>query len=246
MGVYAGPTDDWWNLTGGTDLLRTNIATEQVIQDGLVLNLDAGVSSSYPGSGTTWTDLSGNGNNVTLTNSPTYNSSGYFSTGSTGYFTGSGSASIPTGNSSYTMIVWARLSSWASRRGLISIGGFGIGSQSNALRTSDDTTLGNFIHYWWGNDLTISNNNANLANGTWFMVTAQFDGTNRRVWANTTNVGSDTPAGHNVTSTTIQVGNTYSTEYFQGDIAIAQIYNKALTASEIQQNFNALRSRFGI
>ena len=78
------------------------------------------------------------------------------------------------------------------------------------------------------------------------MVTAQFDGTNRRVWANTTNVGSDTPVGNNVTSTTIQVGKTVDTEYFQGDIAIAQIYNRALTPSEIQQNFNATRGRYGL
>jgi len=46
----------------------------RIITDGLVLCLDAGNPKSYPGSGTTWTDLSGNGNNGTLTNGPTYNS----------------------------------------------------------------------------------------------------------------------------------------------------------------------------
>ena len=218
-----------------------------IVTSGLVLNLDAGNPASYPETGTTWTDLSGNGNNLILTNSPTWNSSGYFSTGSTGYFTGSGNSSIPTGNSNYTMIVWARQnSSWGSARGIISIGGYFITNQSNALRTGSNTNVGNFIHYWWTNDLTVSNNNAGLSVGTWFMVTAQFDGTNRRVWANTTNVGSDTPVGNNVTSTTIQVGKTVGTEYFQGDIAIAQIYNRALTPSEIQQNFNATRGRFGL
>ena len=54
MGVFAGP---------------------EVVEDGLVLALDAGNTKSYPGSGTTWTDLSGNGNNGTLTNGPTYSSS---------------------------------------------------------------------------------------------------------------------------------------------------------------------------
>jgi len=46
-----------------------------IIRDGLILYLDAAEPSSYPGSGTTWTDLSGRGNNGTLTNGPTYNSS---------------------------------------------------------------------------------------------------------------------------------------------------------------------------
>jgi hypothetical protein len=219
----------------------------RIVTDGLVLALDAGNTKSYPGSGTTWTDLSGNGNNLTLTNSPTWNSSGYFSTGSTGYFTGAGSASIPTGNSAYTMICWVRVTgSWAVGRGIISIGGYGTINQSNALRTGNTGSVGNFQHYWWNNDLDVTNNNAGLSVGTWFMATAQFDGTNRRIWANTTNVASDTPTSHSVTSTTIQVAKTFSTEYLQGDIATAQIYNRALSASEVSQNFNALRGRYGI
>lgn len=220
--------------------------TSGVVTNGLVLYLDAGNSASYSGSGTTWTDLSGNGNNLTAINSPTWNSSGFFSTGATGYFSGAGSASIPTGNASYTMMVWLRLSPWAAVRGIISIGGFGTTNQSNALRTGDSALPGYFIHYWWGNDFSVTNNNANLSAGSWFMVTAQFDGTTRRVWANLTNIGSDTPSGHNVTSSTVQIAKTFSTEYLQGDVAVAQIYNRALSAAEITQNFNALRGRYGI
>lgn len=235
-------------VTPPYDLTVTQtVVAQSIVASGLVLNLDAGNTSSYPGTGTTWTDLTGLGNNLTLINSPTWNSAGYFSTGTTGYFTGAGSASIPTGNSSYTLIVWARQnSSWGSARGLISIGGFWSVNQSNALRTASNTSVGNFEHYWWGNDMTVSNNNANLLVGTWFMVTAQYDGTTRKVWANTTNVASDTPVGHNVASSTVQVGKTYSTEYFQGDIAIAQIYNRALSSSEITQNYNYYKSRFGL
>jgi hypothetical protein len=221
----------------------------KIVLNGLVMLVDARNYKSYPGSGTTWTDLSRNGNNLTLTNSPTWHNSGYFSTGSTGYFTGAGTASIPTGNSNYTMIVWGRQNtSWGSGRGIISIGGYGTQHQSNALRTEYSTNVGNFFHYWWNNDLAGNNNNGGLAVSTWFMVTAQFDGTNRRIWANTTNVASDTPVNHNVTSTTIQVGVTHipSSEYFQGDIAMAFIYNRALTSTEILQNFNALKRRFSL
>jgi hypothetical protein len=218
----------------------------QIVRDGLVLYLDAANIKSYPGNGTTWFDLTGNGNNLIAINAPVWNSS-YFSTGSTGYFSGNGTTSIPTGNSEYTMIVWARQNgSWGSARGIISIGGFGTTNQSNALRTASNTNPGQFQHYWWANDIDVLNNNANLSADKWFMVTAQFDGINRRVWANTINVASDTPSNHNVTSTTIQVGKTVNVEYFRGDIAIAYIYNRALTSEEIVKNFNALRGRYGI
>ena len=49
-------------------------AGPNVVEDGLVLALDAGNTQSYPGSGTAWTDISGKGNNGTLTNGPTYSS----------------------------------------------------------------------------------------------------------------------------------------------------------------------------
>ena len=233
----------------GVVIIRYQTPAPTTVQNGLVLHLDAGNTSSYPGTGTTWTDLSGNGNNLTAINSPTWNSSGYFSTGATGYFSGSGTASIPIGNSNYTMMAWVRQnSSWGSRRGIISIGGFGSQNVSNALRTDDNTNVGNFLHWWYGNDLSVANNNAGLSVGTWFMVTAQFDGTNRRVWANTTNVGSNTPgSSHNVLTTAVMVGATPDgNSLFQGDVAQALIYNRALTAEEIQQNFNANKGRFGL
>ena len=78
------------------------------------------------------------------------------------------------------------------------------------------------------------------------MITAQFDGTTRRVWANTTNVGSDAPTGHNVTSTAIEIAKTYSTEYWVGDISVAQIYNRSLSQDEISHNFNFFRQRYGV
>ena len=59
------------SISGGPD----------IVENGLVLHLDAADTNSYPGSGTLWTDLSGNGNNGTLTNGPAYssNNKGYFS-----------------------------------------------------------------------------------------------------------------------------------------------------------------------
>ena len=216
-----------------------------IVTDGLVGYWDAANPRSYSGSGNTWYDLSRNANNLILTNSPSYNSSGYFSTGSTGYFTGAGTSSIPVANDNYSMFLFARLSSWADGRGFISIGGFTVSNQSNAFRTYT-STLGNMTHYWWANDLISSNNNGNIQNNQWFYVGVTFDGTTRKIYANNDLVASDNPTSHNVTSTTIQLAKTYATEYLQGDISLAKIYNRALTASEIVQNYNATKRRYGL
>ena len=226
--------------------MATQYANGKIVTDGLVLCLNAADKNSYPGSGTTWTDISGNENHVTLTNGPTWNSAGYFTNDVDSYFTGNGTSSIPTGNSSYTMIVWARQNgNWGGAYGLISIGGYGTTNQSNALRTLG-SGVGTFHHYWWANDLSISSNTANIGTNDWFMAAASFDGTTRRVWLNGISQSSDTPVGHNVTSTTIQISKTVSTEYQLGDMAAAYIYNRALSTVEMLQNYNAQKSRFGL
>jgi hypothetical protein len=217
---------------------------------GLVMNLDAGDPISYPGSGTVWYDTTGNGNNVDLINGPSFvpvTNGGYFVNDADSYFTGSGTGTIPIGNSPYTMLVWVRQTTsggWGDN-GFISIGGFFVTSQSNALRTYNNT-LGYLAHYWWGNDILLNNNSAGLSLDTWFLAAATFDGTTRRIWVNGVSMVSDTPTGHNVTSTTIQISKTFDTEYQIGDVAVARIYNRALTSSEMLGIFNTEKSRFGL
>jgi len=70
MGVYAGIAQWWIDI----DPARWYGIASGVVTNGLVLALDAGISRSYSGIGTTWTDLSGNGKNATLINGPTYSS----------------------------------------------------------------------------------------------------------------------------------------------------------------------------
>jgi len=215
-----------------------------VVTDGLVGYWDAANPRSYSGSGNTWYDLTPFGSNLSLTNSPTYNASGYFSTGSTGYFTGTGNSAIPSGSSAYSLSAIVQLSTWAGARGIISIGGFNSYNQSNAVRT--DNTLGYLFNYFWTNDLHITNNNGNIANNKWFNVVATYDGTTRKMYVNSILVGSDTPTAPNVSSKVIQLAKTFNTEYLNGLISSAKIYNRALTATEVLQNFNALKRRFGL
>jgi len=216
-----------------------------IITNGLVFLTDAASARSYPGSGNTWYDLSGNNYDLTLTNGPVWNSAGYFVNDADSYFTGAGGSNLPQGNDSYTMVVWARQPSaaWGASSGLITIGGFGTTNGSNALRTNAGV-LGQLRHYWWGNDLALQNNAAGIIAGDWFQAAASFDGTTRRIWVNGVSRASDTPTGHNVTSTAIQVSRAYTSEYQEGDMAVACIYDRALSSAEMLQNYNALKNRF--
>ena len=219
----------------------------RIVTSGLVALYDAADRNSYPGSGTTWYDLSGNNYDLTLTNGPTWNEDGFFDNDSDSYFTGPGGPNIPTGNSPYTMLVWAnQRGTWAPANGLISIGGYYTTNGSNALRTLGNNTAGHFHHYWWGNDLSLTNNNAGIGTNDWFMVAASFDGTTRRIWVNGISRVSAAATGHNVTSATIQISKTVATEYQIGDMAGAAIYNRALSSEEMLQNYKAQKTRFGL
>jgi len=77
---------------------------------------------------------------------------------------------------------------------------------------------------------------------------AQWDGTTRKIWVNGTQLSSAGATGLNVTSSLLQVGatNIGGSEPLQGNIGQALIYNRALTSTEIQQNYNAVKSRYGL
>ena len=113
MGVYGGPANSWSNITNSN---RIDASTKVLEQSGLVLNLDASASTSYPGSGTNWTDLSLNGNNGTLllVGGPTYSS---ISRGSIVFDGENDNVSIGTNGFSFGSSP-GTLSAWAKSAGL--------------------------------------------------------------------------------------------------------------------------------
>jgi len=208
---------------------------------GLSLYVDAGRASSYSGSGNQWNDLSGNNNTGTLQNSPTYSSSnGGILTfnGSNQYITFNSPVNIPIGNSNYTISVWFNASSLGNK-GFVGWGGYLNTNQVNALRLSAT----GFIHYWWGNDLAV---NTALSINTWYNVVARFDGTNRQIWLNNVLIGGDTPgSSHNVpNANNLTIGTTNVNEYFNGKISNVEIYNRAISDSEIAELYNDFLYRF--
>jgi hypothetical protein len=245
VGVYAGPAEYWYNSNEG----RTSQSTRIVVQDGLVLNLDAGASTSYPGSGTSWTDLSGNGNNGTLVNGVGYNSDNGGSLvfdGSNDYVNLGNILNIGTGQFSIECI--AKVSSLTSAnyskvasKGVYNVNGWRLYMGKNpsnvySLSFEYDPTPSISIlspiqtNTWY--HFLICRNSSNL-------MSTYLNGELKNTSTVTSNL---TNSNYNYI-----IGNDGGLiEPFMGNVACYRHYNRALTAAEIQQNFNALRSRFGI
>jgi hypothetical protein len=246
MGVYAGPANAWSNFT---DANRIDASTKVVVQDSLVLNLDAGASTSYVGSGTTWTDLSGLGNNGTLTNGPTYNSANGGSLvfdGVNDYVEVTGSnADFLVGSQSFTIEWWEYFTDGTGYSGHLGVFEY---KSLGAAPIQIWTQGGLFVTYssnW--NSLGISPTSNQWAHYAISGVSGNFN-----IYKNGSYV-TNSSVNWSLSSSTVKfaIGGTPGWEY--GNYATSARFSnvrfykgKALTASEVSQNFNALRGRFGI
>jgi hypothetical protein len=205
-----------------------------IVKDGLILNLDAAKKDSYPGSGTVWNDISGNNNNATLINTPTYSTLGGGSilfNGTNSYATGS-----IQNSSTFTINIWARNINNTIGGSFISTG------------TSPSTSTNSYIQIG-GGVRPFQFNGANLdftaaTTNQWVMLTGVQLNTTQQLYINgasirTVNVVSILGDYYNIGRRTDGV-------YLNTYISTAQIYNRDLSASEVLQNYNSLKSRFGL
>lgn len=240
-----------WNQKGVYLGNRPNVS--YYVTSGLQLYLDAGNTASYPGTGTTWTDLSGNGNNGTLTNGPTFSSSNGGSIvfdGSNDYVTVPFSANFPTGSSARTLCAFLNASTVSGGRSIFGIGGnTSAGCRSNLWIENAGTigieTLGNgvFTSSWAGINNWVYLCVTYAAGGNSFAHTLYINGSQ----VSTSTVGS--AATMNTLNTSCFIGtipNAVGNNHFSGNISIVQLYNRVLTAVEVSQNFNAVRGRYGL
>jgi hypothetical protein len=227
-----------WAISEGYFIINQEYPS--IVTSGCILNLDASLPASYPLVLNNWYDLSGNGNTGTLDN-VTYSSSFYgnlsFVSLNSSYISFTSPSNIPSGNNNYTISTWFNPSSLGTK-GLVGWGNYGTTNQVNAFRLSAT----GLVNSWQGNDLSVT---TSLSTGTWYNAVATFNGITREIWVNGVLVGSDTPTSHNVTTTSnLTIGVTNNTEYFDGLIGEVQIFNRALSPSEISQNYNALLPRY--
>jgi hypothetical protein len=211
-----------------------------IVTDGLVLCLDAANTKSYPGSGTTWTDLSGNGNNGTLVNGVGYSGDNFGSLSFDGVDDYVDCLAQSSG--SFTQSGWIKTNNVSTYRSIVSWG---------EHSTQKDRTLwleastGRPALYFYATNNNMITGTKNCADNNWHYVVGTWDGTTGKVYVDgyLENSGSLTASAYTYSSTNI--GRNISGGYnFNGNIAQVSIYNIALTPQEIQQNYNALKGRF--
>jgi hypothetical protein len=234
---------------GGNIISSTSLSsgsfTKNVIETGLICHLDAGNINSYPGSGTTWTDLSTYGNNVTIIGSPGWTSVGgrtAFNLTSDGhYMQGNSMTGFPT--TSLTLEAWiypAASEITSGDRGTIILARDG-GAAYMSI-TKDTMKQSN---YWYSHAPEgYHESTSAVSRGGWHHFCCVWDNTNVHQWTDG-NYGK--VFGVTGTSTpTWVIGRESSGRQFSGGIAVIKIYNRALAGAEVLSNFNALKGRFGI
>jgi len=239
----------------------------KIITDGLVFAVDAANKKSYPGSGTTWIDLAGS-NNGTLTNGPTFDSGN----GGSIVFDGTND-SVEMGGSD-TIASSITEGSWSCWFKSTQAGSIGyLASLKRSINGETPSTLFSLILNRINTSLTVSNGRLmilarNSANTDWNIVTFE-NNYNDGSWYNVVATASDSSLtlyvnGFQVATSTGDkslpsiTGNTRPfsighfdssnnpTLSFNGNISNVSFYNKALSSTEILQNYNVLKSRFGL
>lgn len=214
----------------------------QIVTDGLVLYLDAANPKSYPGSGTAWSDLSGDGNNSTLTNGPTFDSGNKGSI----RFDGTNDSS----NFSYDLRSNWTYECWVKHD---TVNGFAFLGQGNV-----GTSTG--LHIWFNASNRVRfgmyNNDTDVLNlttqsGKWYHYCFSYQHTSpytKKIWRDGVQLSTTTISGPSQYSGTgtVRIAATYSSggAYADGNFAIAKLYDRVLTTAEIQQNYNATKNRF--
>jgi hypothetical protein len=218
-----------------------------IVTSGLVLSLDAGNSSSYPGTGSTWTDLSGSVNTGTLFNSPVYSSAngGYLDfDGIDDYASGANSVSTDlTGDMSCE--VWFKLDAVAADW----VRPFGKGDITNRTYGLWYNTLspGYFLYQRYGTSNFGAQVNTMPIIGQWYQMVGTSTGSNHVLYINGVSVATATATGPWASSTEgYRVAAATFHTFHNGPLSIARLYNRGLTAAEVSQNFNVNRGRYGL
>ncbi len=266
--VSGGTPVSFWNgkiaqvRIYNTELTAANVLTNfnatkggyLVATTNLVLYYDPTDTASYPGTGTTLTSLVGSGLNGTMT-SVTYTSPYLNFNGSTSQVSVADNAALEPGSGDWTVEVWLRYSVIAGRtRTYLSKtnNGGGAADWGYGLRTNAGTSA---TYFEVGNGTTsINSPSTPVTTGTWYQIVG--------VWTNiATNsialyknggfVGSNSHSFTSVKNTTtpLYLGNYNGNEFaqqFEGDMGVVRIYSRALTASEVQNNYDANKSTYGL
>ncbi len=221
----------------------------RIVTSGLVLALDAADKNSYPGTGTSWKDLSGNGYNGTLTNGPTFsNTNGgiFIFDGTDDYVQTNLNQSVD--NESITWEAWF----WDN-----SPGGFFGNTAIISNYGPDPTTPYTMLHISSDGYPFVAQRNStgtedslyystNICDSIWHDLVAVIDSSNMYIYVDGVLRGSKTRiTGVTTSGQNIVIAGNHLGRYQSCRMAGVRIYNRALSATEVLQNYNATKTRFG-
>ena len=252
---YVSPNGKIGSTYGVNKYGKRENVMDAIITSGLVLYLDAGNPSSYPGSGTTWSDLSGNGNHGALTGGVIFSSldggalvfdgvNDSFGTDANIDLTGTDKITVQVlvkTSTTGTHLIAEHSTDWNSNNA------FGIAIENSKVLFTDHNQGYNAI-----------NSVASINDNVWHLLTGTIDrslgSANQNVACidgaspnNTPKPSLSNDNSGNYLSHKFYVGSRAGSSYFfDGSIAKVLLYNRALTAEEIQQNFESIRTDYGL
>jgi len=241
------------------DVIILNNPLDNIVTDGLVLYLDAGFTCSYPKSNTTWYDISGNNYNGTLTNGPTFSDGSLVLDGTNDYIQiphNSFLSSNVFGDTNYfTLSCWTKFTSFQNWTCMINKANGGYYSHTTSGLWCDvngrvSSVIGTNQS---GNPSGgVINVGYNVQLNTWYNVVGIADGTHLRLYINGDLKGSTSLSNLTLTRTEntapITIGRRCvgCNPSHNGDISCVSIYDTALSVTEVLQNYNSQKSRFGL
>ena len=203
-----------------------------IVTDGLILSLDAASSRSYPGTGTTWYDLSGQGAHAEAVNMPTWNSNGYFE------FDGTNDELHSVNMSQEYRDLFFVFESDDAGGGLSMLFG-NYNDQDDSMRFNNGELFSvpdiNDWQYGSVSDVFINGETDALSSGD-YNLNGKMNFV-RSYRSNTSGFG---------TSFRYEISSSFQSRRLKGNLALILCYNRKLTDAEVSQNYNALKGRFGL
>ena len=217
---------------------------ENIISNGLILYLDAANTRSYSGIGLTAYSISGIGSTGTLTNGPTYktaNGGSFVLDGTNDYIYAPVDTTLFTTQA--TMIIWLKNDVATPSSGQTGISGyFGAGGGNDHYPWADGAAYMSTFRNGRIGPITLS---ASIGRTSAHMLTITADTTSWKLYQNTTLITTQSGLS-SVYLDYFNIGTSSGTFYYQGNIYVFMIYNRALSADEILQNYNAFKGRYGL
>jgi hypothetical protein len=227
---------------------RVNFGITGITTNGLVLNLDAANTASYGGSGTVWRDISGGGNDGILTNGPTYSNSGASSSivfDGADDFINLGNTGINIGTGDMSVSIWVKVTAFFGINAFF----YSIGSNQSGFYGLGCTLNGTpFFATTPGGQIVVLGSAGSITANNWCnLVGTRINGT-IRLYLNGSQTGTPVTSSGVFNTTNAKIGTNAdaSSEKLQGNSSLFMLYNVGLTDSQVLQNYNAQKSRFGL